>query len=280
MPRTRLSLGWRCRSARKSLLPLCIILWHWKALGFELPMSHRSFAAIWTQLEGRPDIANIVREQIGEHILDSSDAPNLDRPLTSSLPLIALFKVIFDLQRTYYQCSTAQVESAHLLPTRLLRLAIIYLLRIKCKALRSASTLYAAQRSFLARVLISGLRALWLALGFHRCHLPDESVKELSIAFDQAWKGEELVELDRFLIRIQHIIISAELSRPTSDLSIPARGKVRLPNHSTGLVSILKSFKSSNRIDHCSIHWKVAPMSCWPLSEMPLHHLTSSQIGL
>jgi hypothetical protein len=206
-------------------------------------MSHRSFTAIWIQLEARTDIDNILRELIGQNSLESSVLVNSDELLNSSLRLIVFVKVIFDLQRTYSQCSTPSSESSHLLQPRQLLLAIIYLLRLKSTVFRRSedtSTQYATQRSFLAQALVSGLRALWL----RKCSFPEDDIFQLQDTFDEAWKGDELDHLDEFLIGILRRMISKGLPHPRSELSHPACGQVQLRNYSTGLVSALASFKT------------------------------------
>lgn len=207
-------------------------------------MSHQSFAAVWIQLEARTDIDNILRELIGQNSLESSVlVANSDELLNSSLRLIVIVKVIFDLQRTYSQCSTPSSESSHLLQPRQLFLAIIYLLRIKSRVFRRSedtSPQYATQRSFLAQALVSGLRALWL----RKYSFPEDDIFQLRDTFNEAWNGDELNDLDGFLIRILRHIILKGFSDPRPELSRPACGQVQLRNYSTGLVSALASFKT------------------------------------
>ena len=205
-------------------------------------MSHHTFAALWIQLKARTDIDNILRETIGQHSLESSSFVDSDELLRSSLRLIVLFKVIFDLQRTYSQCSTPPVDSSHLVQPRQLFLAILYLLRLKTKVFcrsEDTSMQYATQRCFLAQVLVSGLRALWL----RRYSFSKNNIMRLEGAFDENWKGDELSGLEKYLYRILRRMISEGLSDPSSDLSRPACGQVQLRNYSFGLVSALTSFK-------------------------------------
>jgi hypothetical protein len=207
-------------------------------------MSHQAFAAIWIQLQARTDIGNILRELIGQHSLESSVlVDNSDELLNSSLRLIVFVKVIFDLQRTYSQCSTPSSESPRLLQPRQLFLALIYLLRLKSRVFcrsEDTSIQYATQRSFLAQALVSGIRALWL----RKCPFPEDDIFQLRDTFNEVWNGDVLNYLDGFLIRILRRMILEGLSDPQSELSRPACGQVQLQNYSTGLVSALASFKT------------------------------------
>ena len=205
-------------------------------------MSHQTFAAIWVHLEARTDIDNVLREIIGQNSLESSVSLNPDELLNSSVRLIIFVKVIFDLQRTYSQSSVPSTKSPHLLQPRQLFLAIIYLLRLKSKVFcrsKDTSTEYVSQRSFLAQTLVSGLRALWL----RRHAFPVNDIELLSRTLDDAWKGDKLNDLEKFLVKLQHNI-SKRLSDPSSsEMSRPACGQVQIRVDSTRLVSASTSIE-------------------------------------
>jgi hypothetical protein len=211
-------------------------------------MSHQSFAAIWIELQTRTDIDNILCELIGRNSLESSVlATDSDELLDSSLRLTVSVKAIFDLQRTYSQCSRPSGECPHLLRPRQLFLAILYLLRIKSRVFcrsEDTSTQYVAKRSFVAQTLVSGLRALW----FRMHSLSRDEITQLRSMFEEAWDGDELYGLDKFLIRTLCRMILEELSDPQPVLIHPACGEVKLRDYSTGLVSALAWFEAITRL--------------------------------
>jgi hypothetical protein len=210
-------------------------------------MSHQSFVAVWTQLETRTDVGNILCELIGQNSLESSVLDTgSDEFLNASLHLIVFFKVIFDLQRTYLQYLELSPESPHLLQPRQLFLAIIYLLRTKSRVFRRSedtSEQYVTKRSFIAQALVSGLRALWL----RKHSLSQDEITQLQSTFEEAWGGDKLNSLDSFLInKLCSGILDNLLqpSDPPSKLSYPACREVSLRDYCTGLVSALTSLKA------------------------------------
>ena len=208
-------------------------------------MSHHSLAAIWAQLEMRTDIYNILCEVIGRNDLecsspltDSADSSN------SSLHLVVFFKVIFDLQRTYLQALKLSPECPYLLRPQQLLLAIVHLLRLKCRIYHRSddtSDRYVAERSFVVQTLVSGLRAMWL----RRYRLKPNEIAQLRSSFREAWDRDALNDLDSFLVHtLCHQMLQQlyEPSDPPSDLSYAACREVTLRDYSTGLVSDLSSF--------------------------------------
>jgi hypothetical protein len=215
-------------------------------LEYRASMSHHAFASLWMQLEKRKDIDNILNELVGRYSLESSvlsdDSDNL---LNSSLSLAVVLRAIFDLQRTYLQCS--RPASLYLLQPSKLLFAIIFLLRIKCRVTRlfeDKSEPCVTKRSFIAQTLVSGLRALWL----WNYPLGQDKITQLRNTFQTAWKAnEELNSRDTFLVRTLCERIVDELGGfpvpssvvPPSGLAQPACGQTQLRDYSTGLVSIL-----------------------------------------
>ena len=209
-------------------------------------MSHRLIADIWTQLEGRTDIDNILREVVGQYSFESSVASDPEELQRLSLRLVVFLKVVFDLQRTYVPCLTDPCKSSHLLQHKQLCFAVIHLVRIKSEVFHhhaGISTQYIAYRSFLARALVSGLRALWL----HKRPFPSQLREKIQ----EAWKleVENLNDQEKFLIRLVGQMQEACLQDPESELSSPACGQIELRNQDRVIVRALKSFTYSKRME-------------------------------
>lgn len=207
-------------------------------------MSHRAFATLWMQLEMRTDINNILQELIGQNSLESVVLPDdSDGLLEISLHLAVLLRVIFDLQRTYYQHPRSDSHCPYLLQPDQLLLAILYLLRLKSRVFRrleDISEYYIAKRSFIAQTVVSGLRALWLS----KPALSQQKKDQLLNKFRDAWESDRLNNRDEFLVRTVCAKIIDELTGllvPSSDLATPACGKAQLRDYSAGLVGHLAS---------------------------------------
>ena len=220
-------------------------------------MSHRSLAAVWAQLELRIDIDNIVCELIGQHALEVSalDVRSSEQ-LSSSLRLAILLKVIFDLQRAYPQDFPSAPCPPYLLQPRRLFLAIVYLLSTKSTVLPISDDplmAYREYRSLFARALVSGLRALSL----RTYELTPDEFSQIQTAFQNAW-GEEsyLNKVDGFIIRELCSQMLGQLCRRSSELSVPACGKVAPQDYATGLVSNLMSPLKTNRLTAPSIPYQ------------------------
>ena len=206
-------------------------------------MSHHTFATVWMQLKARTDIDNILCETIGHYNLESSIPVSSDETLRDSLRLVVFFKVVFDLQRTYSQCSNSSAESAYLLQPKQLFLAIIHLIHLKARVYRrprDTSVQFTTHRCFLAQTLVSGLRALWL----RKYDLSKDQISFLQRELNEAWKGEELTGLEKFIHQIVRRTILEGLGDLNSDLSRPACGQAQLQSYSTGLVSFLDVFQA------------------------------------
>jgi hypothetical protein len=204
-------------------------------------MSHAHLAEVWIQLEKRTDIDNVLCELVGQHSLESSVMDDgSDELLDSALRLAVYVKAIFDLQRTYsFPQASLQQHPLHFLRPRQLFLAIVYLIRLKIRVFRqpnAPTTYYVEQRSFMAQVIVSGLRALWL----RKYQLSPDEVLQLRGAYHEAWGGDDVAGFDGFLIQTLCPKMFDELSCPSSSLSNPACGEVELRDYDTGLVSALR----------------------------------------
>lgn len=201
-------------------------------------MSHQHLAAVWSALQLRPDIDHILRELIGRHTLDVSlCGTDGQRLRTVSFQYVVSIKAIFDLQRTYLQSSNPKFESrSALLQHDLLFLAIMHLLGVKAESFSYRRDLPDHRKycSFLAQVLLSGLRTLLLQ---RQCLSPEEH-RMLLDRFDEVWKDEQLDSVDHFVIKWLCRQIIQELPKDLADsmYAQPACGMVELPDFFDKLV--------------------------------------------
>lgn len=227
-------------------------------------MSHPLVAAVWEQL-GRRDLANILREIIGEHVLDIA-VSQPDGQSASIEPLtrtVFWIKTIFDAQRTYLQ-GLASVHECHpyflpyLLPSETVFSTLMYLLKVKLELFpcnRSTDPELVGYRHLIAHTLLAGTRVLLLR------GEPIHTDKKFRFekAMRAAWRNSDLSNVERFLIsdllpKAIDSIGSTELSA-TQTLTID-RGKPYLPSFAAGLVSapirLLSRFqnKGSRRLQY------------------------------
>ncbi|OOF96725.1 hypothetical protein ASPCADRAFT_206900 [Aspergillus carbonarius ITEM 5010] len=205
-------------------------------------MSHPLVAAVWEQL-GRRDLANILREIIGEHALDialyQQDAQAPVEPLIRSVFWI---KTIFDAQRTYLQ-GLSSVHDCHpyflpyLLPSESVFSALMYLVKIKLELFpcpKSTDGDLIRYRLLIAHTLLVGIRVLLL-----RGETIDTDRKyKLERAMRAAWRNPDLSNVERFLIT--DFLPKAIARIGSSDLSATQAflldsGKPYLPPFATGL---------------------------------------------
>lgn len=212
-------------------------------------MSHQQLAAVWSVLQLRPDIDHILRELIGRYSLEVSLCGTDSHQLrTVSFHHLVSLKAIFDLQRTYLQSPNPTFESrSALLQYDLLYLAIMHLLGVKAESLSYRNSLpdHGKYCSFLAQVLLSGLRALLL----QRQTLSSEKREILIDRFDEVWRDEHLESVDHFVIKWFCRQIIQELSKELEDspYAKPACGIVSLPDFFDKLVRI---FKATTLLSH------------------------------
>lgn len=240
-------------------------------------MSHQHSASVWSVLQLRTDIDQILRELIGRHSLDVSlCGTDGHRFRAVSFRYLVSLKAIFDLQRTYLQSSNPTFESrSALLQHDLLFLAIMHLLGVKADSFSSQRGLpdHGKYCSFLAQVLLSGLRALLL----RRQCLSSEEHEMLINRFDEVWKDEQLESVDHFIIKWLCRQIIQELSKDLQDsmYAQPACGIVNFPDFCDKLVRISKTKIRTFFIalTKCSILWKHTRI-LWPMLQK------SQQVGL
>lgn len=195
-------------------------------------MSHKHVATTWNGLQGRSDIDHILLELIGRYSLDISLYRNdFHRVRNISFQHAVALKAVFDLQRTYVQSSNPSFESkSALLHHDILLAAIIHLLDVKAQTSHPATEVpnYYAYCSFLAQVLLSGLRALLL----RRRSLSLEEHNALTNRFDQVWTGERLENAEFFVVQSLCRRIIQELHKDAQDskYALPACGVVELPD--------------------------------------------------
>lgn len=222
-------------------------------------MSHQHLAAVWSALQLRPDIDHILRELIGRHALDVTlCGTDGQRLRTVSFQYVVSLKAIFDLQRTYLQSSNPKFESrSALLQHDLLFLAIMHLLGIKAESFSHRRDLPDHRKycSFLAQVLLSGLRILLLR---RQCLSPEEH-RMLLNRFDEVWKDEQLDSVDHFIIKWLCRQIIQELPNDLVDsmYAQPACGMVELPDFFDKLVRLFKAMNANvHSLTKSSIPWK------------------------
>lgn len=199
-------------------------------------MSQPLVAAVWEQL-GRPDIANILREIIGEHAaqLAVSHVQNgLVADIESLVRMVFWIKAVFDLQRSYLQ-GLANVHECqpcllpYLLPSETIYSTLMYLIRVKSELLpMTAATVQdrGQYRYYLAEALLAGVRLLLLrGDGLHV-----EMKSNLGRAVRTAWQHPGLSNTEGYLANV--ILPSA-----IGEIGSAHGSKTHLPSFVTGLVS-------------------------------------------
>lgn len=209
-------------------------------------MSHPLVAAVWEQL-GRRDLANILREIIGEHaaeiavsqIQDGTQASKVES-LTRSVFWI---RAIFDLQRTYMQglrsIHDGQSSFLHyLLPSDVILSAVMYLVQVKTSLFPCSTTTapdLVRYRHFLAHTLLAGIRLLLL----RGENLSPDAKFNMERVIRSAWQDPDLSSVERYLVsdllpKAINSIGSPELCRSQSPV---AMGKAGSPAFVSGMVS-------------------------------------------
>ncbi|CAI6330036.1 unnamed protein product [Periconia digitata] len=167
---------------------------------------HRILAEVWQHLEGRNDIANIVREIIGQHSLDSALQHDSSTHAEETIRTIIWLKTIFDLQRCYLSGIASGVAecppfvSSCLLPHELLFSSILYLINVKTRFFSSQTTLmtkeFTRPRHILTQTILSGLRLLLL----RKQDVDPHDKRRLQNAINSAWKDDRLFGVERFVV--------------------------------------------------------------------------------
>jgi hypothetical protein len=217
-------------------------------------MSHRDLASIWSALQNRPDIDNILQETIGLYFLDTLMLRG-DRKLLRARAFehVVELRAIFDLQRTYLQASCPSTETQRaLLKPGLLLSALFHVLELKASAFRTEDDLpgHETHCSFICQTQLSGLRALMLRSQkiFRR------ECQSLFRLLEEAWDCELLSDANQFLVLLCRKMIT-ELSSQSDGktYSKPACGTVILPDFHHGLVSISKGDSNAMSVNNPSI---------------------------
>jgi len=172
-------------------------------------MSHNALALTWSHLEERTDIANILHEAIGQHtVIHKNLLPDETHELTklSFWRLITLFKISFDIQRTYLQSRKPSVTlKDYLLAPRQLLLFLSYLCHIasddQCASFGPSFYDDGALKVILGQTLVSGVRTL--VLQHAKSFASGESVELGRIWTPTAEEVEELKSL-RLLLSLFH----------------------------------------------------------------------------
>ncbi|KAF2744534.1 hypothetical protein M011DRAFT_528351 [Sporormia fimetaria CBS 119925] len=208
---------------------------------------HVRLSEAWTHLQGRHDIAGILREIIGQHSIDSafSDDDNIDS--ASSIQAVIWIKTIFDLQRCYLSGVSNGVADlppyvvSYLLPLELLLSSILYLVHVKTRLFPSGTTLitkeFTRPRQILAQTILSGLRLLLL----RKEGVAAQDKRRLQKVINQAWQNDRLQAVERFIVsdlfaQILDSIIVQEAARDRVDSAyLNEWRQARLPTFGSGL---------------------------------------------
>ncbi|KAF1997213.1 hypothetical protein P154DRAFT_296300 [Amniculicola lignicola CBS 123094] len=207
-----------------------------------MSFQHKNLAEVWQQLQGRHDIANILREIIGQHSVDSTSQEDGSRNTEDSIRTIIWIKAIFDLQRCYLSGSTTSVAECPpyvlscLLPSELLFSSVIYLVHVKQRLFSSQTTLltreFTRPRHILSQTLLSGLRLLLL----RKEKLAPHNERRLQTAINSAWQHDRLHGIERFVVSDLFAGCLDSLNETTRDDPYATeRSNARLPTYAEGL---------------------------------------------
>ncbi|KAF1817394.1 hypothetical protein P152DRAFT_510633 [Eremomyces bilateralis CBS 781.70] len=170
-------------------------------------MSYPLLAVAWDVVKGRPDIANIVQEIVGQHVGDLSllqlQANVLDH-ISSVTRVVSWIRILFDLQRTYPNGPGPGIDAAtspltSTLSSENIISCMLYLIQIKSKLFPAQSTVdfeTARFRYHVAFTLLAGVRILLLR---NDALSPDQrgGLKRSIVA---AWQHTSLPEDEKFLV--------------------------------------------------------------------------------
>ncbi|KAI9927704.1 hypothetical protein MW887_002556 [Aspergillus wentii] len=169
-------------------------------------MSHPLVAAVWEQL-GRHDVANILREVIGEYAtelatLHVKSGPTSD--IESTTRMVFWIKAIFDLQRTYLQGMSGMRDChpyllPYLLPSETIFSTLMYLIRVKSELFpisMATTPEFAEHRYSIAQTLLAGVRLLVLRGENLHTHMK----VNLEQAIRAAWQHPGLSSGESYLV--------------------------------------------------------------------------------
>lgn len=232
-------------------LSLCALLSRCLISRFEalnpLPASmssqHRLLATVWDQFQGRQNVANLVREILGQHAVDASLHQHDSWNIEHSVRTIGWIKLVFDSQRCHLSGIATGVADCPpyvlscLLPPELLFSTILYLIDIKTKHFSSQTTLmtreFTRPRHVLAQAVLSGLRLLLL----RKDVLTSDDTRRLQNAINSAWRDDRLHGVERFVVTELFAEILNSLNEPSRENPYIREWKnAKLPTYAAGLV--------------------------------------------
>ncbi|ORY17956.1 hypothetical protein BCR34DRAFT_583230 [Clohesyomyces aquaticus] len=201
---------------------------------------HKNLAEVWQHLQGRHDLAIILREVIGQHSIETTLQDNEAQNSEESIRAIIWIKAVFDLQRAYLSGNCSGIADCPpyvlscLLPPELLFSTILYLVNVKTRSFPSQTTLltkeFTRPRYILAQTVLSGLRLLLL----RKEEIAAHDKKRLRVAINAAWQNDRLHGVDRFVVsELFAGILDSEMSRENA--YIQEWDNARLPNYAAGL---------------------------------------------
>jgi hypothetical protein len=207
-----------------------------------MSLQHRNLAQVWEHLQGRHDIANLLREIVGQHAIASHDTES--RSIEESIRTIGWIKIVFDFQRCYLSGIATGVADCPpyvlscLLPPDLLFSTILYLISIKTSLFSSQTTLmtreFTRPRYILAQTILSGLRLLLL----QKEGINANDQRRLQNAINQAWREDRLHGVERFIVCELFAEILNALSEPSRENPYAREwANAKLPAYAAGLVS-------------------------------------------
>jgi hypothetical protein len=204
---------------------------------------HRKLALVWQHLQGRHDVAQVVREIIGQHSIQLTLEDDITKSAEESVRTIIWLKTIFDLQRCYLSGLTAGAAecppyvASTLLPGELVFSTILYLISVKSKLFSSQTTLmtreFTRPRHILAQTILSGLRLLLL----RKEHLAADDKRRLQNAINLAWRDDALRGVELFTVgELFAEILNSLNEAPRDDPYQRERTCANLPTYAAGLV--------------------------------------------
>ena len=205
---------------------------------------HSNLAQVWEHLQGRHDIASLVREIIGQHSIDTSLLERDNRTIQEKFRAIGWIKTIFDSQRCYLTGLSTGVAACPpyilscLLSPPLLLSTLMYLIHVKTDLFSSRTTLITRDltrpRLVLAQTILSGFRLLLL----HKEPLATNDLRRLQEAISQAWRDDRLFGAERFIVSDLFAEALNALEDPTrANPYQRERANAKLPMYAMGLVS-------------------------------------------
>ena len=205
---------------------------------------HKKLAKVWTTLQGRHDIASIIREIIGKHAVDSLGREG-SHDVETSIQSIIWIKTILDWQRALLSGTSTGVAECpphvlpYMLPSELLLSTIFYLVDIKTRAFPSQTTLITREfrrpRLILTQTLLSALRLL--LLGKDSLNAYDK--RRLRVAINAAWQHDRLHGVEEFIVsRVFAEILDSVNAATTENPYQRELSLARLPTYASGLVSL------------------------------------------